>query len=110
VTRTDPVTTAQTPTEAADSAPGTPGPRRERPADRAGEPDESPFEGLPQLTRLLGTIVAPTTLLTSLLFYFGWSHAYWYYDYFGVNATLLGLTTRSAPGRAPLPRRARSRA
>jgi hypothetical protein len=43
---------------------------------------------------LLGTVVAPTTLLTSLLFYFGWSHAYYFYDYFGVNSTLLGLTTR----------------
>lgn len=50
--------------------------------------------GLPQLTRILGTIVAPTTLLTSLLFYFGWSHAYYFFDYFGVNSTLLGLTTR----------------
>ena len=44
--------------------------------------------------RLLGTVVAPTTLLTSLLFYFGWSHAYYFSDYFGVNSTLLGLTTR----------------
>jgi hypothetical protein len=43
---------------------------------------------------LLGTIVAPTTLLTALLFYFGWSHAYYFYDYFGVNSTLLGLSTR----------------
>ena len=96
------MTTTQTPTEPAEPDPGTPGlrreqppdPRRERPAGGDGEPDGSPFEGLPQLTRLLGTIVAPTTLLTALLFYFGWSHAFWYYDYFGVNATLLGLTTR----------------
>jgi hypothetical protein len=60
--------------------------------------DEQPLEphpsGLPQLVNLLGTVVAPTTLLTSLLFYFGWSHAYYFYDYFGVNSTLLGLTTR----------------
>jgi hypothetical protein len=54
----------------------------------------SPASGLPQLARIVGTIVAPTTLLTSLLFYFGWSHAYWFFDYFGVNSTLLGLTTR----------------
>ena len=50
--------------------------------------------GLPQLTRILGAIVAPTTLLTSLLFYFGWSHAFYFFDYFGVNSTLLGLTNR----------------
>ena len=36
--------------------------------------------------------MAPTTLATALLFYFGWSHAYWFFDYFGVNSTVLGLT------------------
>ena len=71
-----------------------PGPR---PDDQAPEPLTS---GLPQLVRLLGTVVAPTTLLTSLLFYFGWSHAYYFYDYFGVNSTLLGLTTRDYVQRA----------
>ena len=59
-----------------------------------GAPAEPPTSGLAQLTRILGTIVAPTTLLTSLLFFFGWSHAVWFFDYFGVNSTLLGLTTR----------------
>jgi len=39
-------------------------------------------------------IAAPTTLLTALLFFFGWSHAYWFFDYFGVNSTTLGLTTQ----------------
>jgi hypothetical protein len=38
--------------------------------------------------------VAPTTLLTSVLFYFGWGHAYNFFDYFGVNSTVLGLTTQ----------------
>jgi hypothetical protein len=66
-------------------------PRAARAAEPAAEP---PGSGLPQLTRILGAIVAPTTLLTSLLFYFGWSHAFWFFDYFGVNSTLLGLTTR----------------
>ncbi|MPZ62166.1 MAG: hypothetical protein GEU93_12900 [Propionibacteriales bacterium] len=50
--------------------------------------------GLPRLTRLAAEIVAPTTLLTALLFYFGWSHAYWFFDYFGVSSTVLGLTTQ----------------
>jgi hypothetical protein len=49
--------------------------------------------GLSQLTKILGSFVAPTTLLTALLYYFGWSHAYWFFDYFGVNSTVLGLTT-----------------
>jgi hypothetical protein len=65
-----------------------------QPARVPGSAAEPSANGLAQLTRVLGTIVAPTTLLTSLLFYFGWSHAYWFFDYFGVNSTLLGLTTR----------------
>ena len=78
--------------EGTKAAAGTPAPAPElRPDDQAAEPLAS---GLPQLVKLLGTVVAPTTLLTSLLFYFGWSHAYYFYDYFGVNSTLLGLTTR----------------
>ena len=64
-------------------------------AARAHEPAVEPAgSALPQLPRILGGIVAPTTLLTSLLFYFGWSHAFYFFDYFGVNSTLLGLTTR----------------
>jgi hypothetical protein len=81
-----------------DPAARTPAPAAESPPDdQAPEPLTS---GLPQLFRLLGTVVAPTTLLTSLLFYFGWAHAYYFYDYFGINSTLLGLTTRDYVQRA----------
>lgn len=66
----------------------------QRPAAAPVQPAPPSTSGLPQLTRILGAIVAPTTLLTSLLFYFGWSRAYWFYIYFGVNSTLLDLTTR----------------
>lgn len=79
-------------TEGTEPAEGTPvAPPGPQPGDPAPAPQPSE---LPQLVNLLGTIVAPTTLLTSLLFYFGWSHAYYFYDYFGVNSTLLGLSTR----------------
>ena len=50
--------------------------------------------GLSRTARIVGTVVAPTTLVTALLFYFGWSHAYWFFEYFGVDSSLLGLTTR----------------
>ncbi len=50
--------------------------------------------GMPRAAKLLKEVVAPTTLATGLLFYFGWSHAYWFFDYFGVNSTLLGLGNR----------------
>jgi hypothetical protein len=42
---------------------------------------------------VLGGIVAPTTLLTALLYYFGWLHAYYLFGYFGVNSTTLGFGT-----------------
>jgi hypothetical protein len=50
--------------------------------------------GLPQVTRFLGSVVAPTTLLTALLFYFGWLHAYWFFRSLGVHSTVLELSTR----------------
>lgn len=48
---------------------------------------------LSKLARVFGAAVAPTTLITALLFYFGWSHAYYFFDYFGIHSTTLGLTT-----------------
>jgi hypothetical protein len=58
------------------------------PAGDSGEPR------VPTLVKLLVSIVAPTTLLTGLLFYFGWAHAYWFFYHFGIDSTLLGLTTQ----------------
>jgi hypothetical protein len=55
------------------------------------EPETSgPSRGV----KLIGSILAPTTFLTALLFYFGHQHAYWYFYYFGVNSTTMGLTTQ----------------
>jgi len=47
---------------------------------------------LPSVTRLLTEIVAPTALVTGLLFFFGWGHAYWFFHYFGVDSASLGLS------------------
>ena len=74
-------------------------PRRradEAPPDR--EPPASPAEpasvpGISRIGTLLGAVVAPTTLLTALLYYFGWAHAYYFFGHFGVSSTLLGFTT-----------------
>jgi hypothetical protein len=54
---------------------------------------ESMTSGLPRVLELTGVIIAPTTLMTALMFYFGWLHAYWFCYYFGVNSTMLDLTT-----------------
>lgn len=61
-------------------------------ADQVSHQQEisGPSRGL----KLIGSILAPTTLLTALLFYFGHQHAYWFFDYFGVNSTVMGLTTQ----------------
>jgi hypothetical protein len=57
-------------------------------------PPASPFAGFSRLVRILGQFVAPTTLLTALLFYFGWAHVYWFFDYFGVDSSVLAPSTR----------------
>lgn len=62
-------------------------------AGRASPPEADVASGLSRLVQILGTVVAPTTLLTALFYYFGWMFSYWFFDYFGVNSTLLGLTT-----------------
>ena len=45
------------------------------------------------MLKVFGGIVAPTSLLTGLLFYFGRSRSAGYYRYFRVNFTVLDLTT-----------------
>ncbi len=47
---------------------------------------------LPSVTRLITEIVAPTTLVAGLLFFFGWGHAYWFFSYFGVDSASLDLS------------------
>jgi hypothetical protein len=49
---------------------------------------------IPRILRLVGTVVAPTTLLTGLLFYFGQTYVAGYCRYFGVNFTTLDLSVR----------------
>lgn len=63
------------------------------PSDQKKLPTATFSVGLPQVVKLFGTVIAPTTLLTALLFWFGWQRGFWFYDYFGVDTSLLGLTT-----------------
>jgi len=58
---------------------------------------------LPQVLKILGSVIAPTTLLTALLFYFGLLHVTGFFRYLGVNYTVFDLTVqdyliRSADG------------
>ncbi|MFB9834474.1 hypothetical protein [Actinoallomurus acaciae] len=65
---------------------------REQVAPADGEADPR-LSGLRVLGRAIGSIVAPTTLLTTLLYYFGWSFSYTFYGDFGVSYTVVGLGT-----------------
>ncbi len=61
----------------------------------SGDPHQgSRLADISRLGRIFGKVVAPTTLLTGLLFYFGWSFTYWYFHYLGVSSTLLGSTSQ----------------
>lgn len=52
--------------------------------------------GLPDLlgtaAQVVGAVAAPVTLITGLLYYFGWSHDTSYFRYFGIDHTLLGFS------------------
>src|SRR5215207_4454572 len=50
-----------------------------------------------------GSIIAPATLITTLLFYFGYVSSRAQYDYFGVDVDTIGLTTQDYVVRSPQP-------
>jgi hypothetical protein len=70
------------------AASGTPNAAPDAPPEELGA-----TEALPRLAKVFGGIIAPTSLLTGLLFYFGRSRAAGYYRYFHVNSTVLDLST-----------------
>ncbi|MGH4010916.1 MAG: hypothetical protein ACRDTH_22625 [Pseudonocardiaceae bacterium] len=49
---------------------------------------------LPQVLKIVGVVVAPTTLLTALMFYFGRQWATGFFRYLGVHFTVLDLTVQ----------------
>lgn len=57
-------------------------------------PESVEFEAataLPHVLKIVGSVVAPTTLLTALLFYFGLMYAVAFFRYFNVNYSVLSL-------------------
>jgi hypothetical protein len=60
----------------------------------------------PQVERwvnILGSVIAPATLLGALLFYFGYVSSRAQYDYFGIDVDVIGLTTQNYVARSPQP-------
>lgn len=67
---------------------------RQQAADPVSADGDDPrVGGLRQLGRVVGAVVAPTTLVTALLYYFGWSFSFAFYDDFGISYTVVGLGT-----------------
>ena len=67
---------------------------------------EQTEDRLSQLGRWLslgGSIIAPATLITALLFYFGYVSSRAQYDYFGVDVDTVGLSTQDYVMRSPQP-------
>jgi hypothetical protein len=64
------------------------------PAARERRDERHPSDsGWDVLLRSLGTVVAPTTALTAILYYFGWARARAQFIYFAVDQKELGLST-----------------
>jgi hypothetical protein len=55
---------------------------------------QRPGMGLERVVQVATAIIAPTTVLTALLFYFGWIRTNALFQYFGVDAAVLGFTTQ----------------
>jgi hypothetical protein len=56
------------------------------------DPVVAPAEGFSRLWKIVGQLVAPTTLVTVLLIYFGWVRTSVIYEVFGISYSTLGLT------------------
>ena len=62
------------------------------PGDAAAEHDGT--GDIPRVARILTQVVAPATLVTGLLYFFGRSHATYFLQYLGVDVSVLQLTTQ----------------
>jgi hypothetical protein len=65
--------------------------------------DASTFSRLERGVSVATSIVAPLSLLTALLFYFGYASSRAQYDYFGIDVDTIGLSTQDYVMRSPAP-------
>lgn len=69
---------------------------RSEPEDLGATPEEPPphlLHELPPVLKVLGQVVAPATLITALLIFFGWSHTTALFGWFGIDPTSLGFSS-----------------
>lgn len=67
------------------------------PSDKASKPTSQPENGnagadLKRALELIGKIIAPTTVIAALLYYFGWARSNAIYGYFGIDQSILGFS------------------
>lgn len=92
-----PAAPAATKTSSVDEAPDSSGAEQSK-ASKVATVELVEFEAataLPHVLKIVGSVVAPTTLLTALLFYFGLMYSIGYFGYFGVNWTVLNLPVQA---------------
>jgi hypothetical protein len=61
---------------------------------RGTAPKERPGLELKGILELLGVVAAPVTVVTAVLFYFGWAYTRAFYGYFAIHHTVLDLSGR----------------
>ena len=64
---------------------------------------DTPPTGMDRWVSLATSFVAPVTLISGVLFYFGYVAARAQYDYFGLDVDVIGLSTRAYVMRSPQP-------
>ncbi|SDK48934.1 hypothetical protein SAMN05428985_104216 [Nocardioides sp. YR527] len=64
---------------------------------------ETPPSGVDRWVSLATSFVAPVTVISAVLFYFGYVAARAQYDYFGLDVDVIGLSTRAYVMRSPQP-------
>ncbi|WP_345764355.1 hypothetical protein [Diaminobutyricibacter sp. McL0608] len=72
-------------------------------SENTGTADASAAPQVERWVNVLGSVIAPATLLGALLFYFGYVSSRAQYDYFGIDVDVIGLTTQNYVARSPQP-------
>jgi hypothetical protein len=63
-------------------------------AEAEADATESVARDASRLAGIVGTVVAPATLVTAIAFYFGWRREQAFAGYFGIDTSLLDFSTR----------------
>src|ERR687884_2215169 len=64
---------------------------------------DAPGTRLERLISWAASVVAPLSVLTAVLFYFGYASSYAEYAYFGLDVDTIGLSTQDYVMRSPQP-------